>query len=210
MMRILIADHYAIVRRGIKQILLEENHSHIIGEVEHAHQVVDEIRKHNWDLLILDINIPGRGALDILKEIRQIKPRLPVLVLSMHQEEPFVIRSLRAGASGYLPKESTPEEFLNAVRKLLKGERYISISLAEKLVFDLQEESEGPAHQALSNREFQVLCLIASGQTVSEISQQLHLSIKTVSTYRARILQKMQLKTNAALVHYAIKRGLFH
>lgn len=208
MIRVLIADDHAVVRHGVRQILAEEPDMRLFGEARDGYETLDQIRNHDWDIVILDINMPGPGALDILKEVREARPKLPVLVLSMHPEEQFAVRALKAGASGYLVKESTPEELVRAIRKILKGGRYVSEALAEKIAFDLGPDPDRPLHENLSNREFQILCLIAMGKTVSEIARELHLSVKTVSTYRARILEKMHMKTNAALSHYAITNRL--
>lgn len=208
MIRVLIADDHAVVRHGIRQILADEPDMRIFGEARDGAEALDQIRKHDWDLVILDINMPGPGALDILKEVREARPKLPVLVFSMHPEEQFALRTLKGGASGYLIKESASEELVRAIRKILKGGKYVSEALAEKIAFDLHPDWERAPHENLSNREFQILCLIAAGKTVSEIARELHLSVKTVSTYRARILEKMHMKTNAALAHYAITNRL--
>ena len=152
--------------------------------------------------------MPGRSGLDVLKEIKQLYPKTPVLVLSMHPEDQFAVRVLKAGAAGYLTKENVPEEMVKAVRKVIGGGKYVSSSLAEKLAFDLQTDTEKPLHESLSDREYQVMCMIASGKTVKEIAEELVLSIKTISTYRTRILEKLNMRTNAELTHYAVKSGL--
>ncbi len=207
MVKVLIADDHAIVRRGLKQILEEQPDIKVLGEAQNAQEVLEKIRSENWDALILDISMPGRTGLEILKEIKQERPKLPVLVLSVHAEDQYALRVLKGGASGYLTKETAPAQLVDALRKVLRGGKYISGALAEKMAFDL-EHAERPPHQLLSDREYQVLCLIASGKTVKEISQNLVLSEKTVSTYRVRILEKMQMKSNAELTHYAIKNNL--
>ena len=208
MIKILIADDHAVVRRGLKQILAEEPNMAVFGEACNAQEVLKNVREQNWDIVILDITMPDRSGLEVLKELKNIRPKLPVLILSIHPEEQYAVRVLKAGAAGYMTKESAPEELVKAVRKVIKGSKYISPSLAEKLAFDLETDSEKPLHEALSNREYQVMCMIASGKTVKEIAKELYLSVKTISTHRARILEKMKMKTNAELTHYAIKNRL--
>jgi two-component system, NarL family, invasion response regulator UvrY len=208
MTRVLIADDHAIVRRGLKEILMRELEGATWGEAENEHQVLDQVQSHDWDLLILDITMPGRGGLDILRSVKALRPRLCVLVLSMHPENQYGKRVLKAGASGYMNKERSPEELISAVRKLLSGGRYVSPALAETLASDLSPDAERPAHESLSNREFEVLRKIASGKTVSQIAEELHLSVPTVSTYRARILEKMRMSTTAELMHYALRNHL--
>ena len=208
MINVLIADDHAVVRRGLKQILAETSDIVAGGEATNGAEVMEQVRAKRWDALVLDITMPGRSGLDILKEIRQEQPALPILMLSMHAEEQFASRVLKAGASGYLPKESAPEELVNAIRKVQGGGKYISPAQAEKLVHLLDKGSDRPPHETLSNREDEVLCLIASGRTVGEIAVQLKLSVKTISTYRTRILEKMMMRTNAELTHYAIKNRL--
>jgi len=178
------------------------------GEAENGQQVLDQVQGHEWDLLILDITMPGRGGLDVLKNLRALRPKLPVLVLSMHPEDQYGKRVLKAGASGYMNKESAPEELIEAVRKLLGGGRYVSPALAETLASDLSQDAGRPPHESLSDREFEVLRKLASGKTVSQIAEDLHLSVPTVSTYRARILEKMNMSTTAELMHYALRNRL--
>jgi two-component system invasion response regulator UvrY len=206
--RILIADDHAILRRGLKEILVGELDSAIWGEAENGQQVLDQVQGQDWDLLILDITMPGRSGLEVLRNLNTLRPRLPVLVLSMHPEDQYGKRVLKAGASGYMNKESAPEELIKAVRKLLGGGRYVSPALAETLASDLSHDAGRPAHESLSNREFEVLRNIASGKTVTQIAQALQLSVPTVSTYRARILEKMNLSTTAELMHYALRNHL--
>jgi two-component system invasion response regulator UvrY len=206
--RILIADDHAILRRGLKEILMRELEGVTWGEAENGEQVLDQIQSRDWDLLILDITMPGRGGLDVLKNLKALRPRLPVLVLSMHPEDQYGKRVLKAGASGYMNKESAPEELIKAVRKLLGGGRYVSPALAETLASDLSQDTGRPAHESLSDREFEVLRKIASGKTVGQIAEELHLSVTTVSTYRARILEKMNMSTTAELMHYALRNHL--
>lgn len=208
MIRILIADDHAIVREGLKQIIADIPDMVVAGEAADGQAVLDLVSKDDWDVVLLDIGMPGRGGVDILKQLKYERPKLPVLILSMYPEEQYAVRCLKAGASGYLTKESTPDELVSAIRKVTTGGRYVSASLAEKLAFDLQIDFEKPSHETLSDREYQVMLLIASGKTVSEIADELSLSVKTISTYRSRILEKMRMKSNLELMHYAIKHGL--
>jgi DNA-binding NarL/FixJ family response regulator len=208
MIRILVADDHAIVREGLKEILLRNLEKVVCGEAENAQQVLELVRKQDWDLLILDVSMPGRSGLDILADLKKAKPRLPVLVLSMHPEDQLGKRVLKAGASGYMNKESAPEELITGVRKVLAGRLYVSSALAERLAMDLHEDAGRLPHEALSNREFEVLRMIALGKTVTEIAEELHLSVSTVSTHRARILQKMNMKTTSELIRYALRNHL--
>ena len=208
MIKILIADDHAIVREGLKQILSESLDLVVVAEASSGQEVLEKISKNDLDLVVLDIAMPGRGGLDILKEIKTQKPRLPVLMLSMYPEEQYAIRVLKSGASGYLTKESAPSELVMAIRQISQGKKYISPSLAEKLAIDLELSPDKLPHEILSDREYQVMCMIASGKTLKEIADGLSLSIKTISTYRSRILEKMNMKTNAELTHYAIKSNL--
>lgn len=208
MIRILIADDHAIVRRGIRQILAEVPEITQIGEAQNAQEVSVLLRTQRWELVMLDIALPDKNGLEVLKDIKREYPKLPVLILSMHPEDLYALRLLKAGAVGYLTKESAPDELLTAIRKVLNGGRYISSQLAEQLVFDLNTDSDRPLHESLSDREYQVLCLIASGKTISEVADHLAISVKTASTYRARILEKMRMRTNAELTHYAIQEKL--
>ena len=196
------------MRHGLKQILLTEYPKAEFGEAETVPQTIDYATKENWDLLILDIILGGRSGLEALKEIKQLRPRLPVLVLSMHPEDQFGVRVLKTGASGYLTKEAAPDELVNAVRKIMSGRRFVSPALAEAMATYLSGDAQKPAHETLSDREFLVLRLIASGLPVSAIAKELSLSVKTISTYRARILLKMGLRNNAELTHYAISNRL--
>ena len=208
-MRILIADDHPMIRRGLQQTLVDEYGDVVIGEATNAEEAVEQVREDDWDIVILDITMPGRSGLDALKEIKKDRPDLPVLVLSIHSEDQFATRVLKAGASGYMTKETIPEELVNAINKVLSGGKYVSSELAEKLAEDLERQVNGtPMHKRLSDREYEVLLLIASGLTISDIADKLTLSVKTISTYRARILEKMNLKGNADLVRYAITHGL--
>lgn len=208
MINVLIADDHTIVRKGLKQLLAETPDMVVAGEASNGYEVLEKIKQNHYDVLLLDISMPGKSGLDILKELRAEKPKLPVLVLSMYPEEQYAVRVLRAGASGYLTKESAPDELVVAMRKVAQGKKYVSPSLAEKLAVDLEVDATKPAHETLSDREYQVMCMIASGETVGEIAEKLSLSAKTISTYRARILEKMSMKNNAELTHYAIQNKL--
>jgi two-component system invasion response regulator UvrY len=205
---VLIADDHPIIRYGLKQILSEEPDIGILGEAQNCGEVLEYVRKQKWHLVILDISMPGRGGIDVLKELKHQYPKLPVLVLSMHPEEQYAKRALKVGAAGYLNKGNAQEELVKAVRKILQGGKYVSPALAEKLANDLEAESEKPLHETLSDREYEVMLLIASGKTVSQIAVELTLSVKTIDTYRSRILEKMKMKTNAELMHFAIKNKL--
>lgn len=209
MIKVLIADDHAVVRRGLKQILAETAGEIVVeGEATNGREVLQQVEARAWDVLVLDITMPGRSGLDILKDLRQLRPELPVLILSMHAEEQFATRMLKAGASGYLNKESAPEELVKAIRKVYGGGKYVSPAHAERIVSELSGDSEKLPHELLSDREYEILCLMASGKTPTLIAKELSLSVKTVSTYRSRILEKMNFTTNAQLTHYAIKNGL--
>jgi len=207
-MRVLICDDHPIVRKGLREMLEQEAAPVTIGEAASAEVALEQARKEPWDIVVLDITMPGRGGLDVLKELKRERPNVPVLVLSMHPAEQYAVRVLRAGASGYLTKESAPEELLNAIRRILRGAHYISPSVGETLAADLSRPAEEPPHQVLSDREFEIMRLLACGKRASEIARQLFLSVKTVSTYRTRILRKLKLQTTAQVMHYAIKHGL--
>jgi DNA-binding NarL/FixJ family response regulator len=206
--KILIADDHAIVREGLKQILAETADMLVAGEATNGREVLEQVRKEDFDLVLLDIAMPGKDGLETLKELKLEKPKLPVLVLSIYPEEQYAVRLLKAGAAGYLTKESAPEELIAAIRKVSQKGKYISASLAEKLAFYLETDVEKPVHEMLSDREHKVMLLIASGKTVTEIADEMCLSIKTISTYRVRALNKMGLKNNAEFTYYALKHGL--
>ena len=208
MIRVLIADDHAILRRGLKEILVRDLEGAVCGEAKDATEIMARIQDADWDLVILDITMPGRSGLEVLRDLKAARPKLHVLVLSMHPEDQFAKRTLRAGASGYMNKESAPEELIKAVRKVLAGGRYVSAALAEKLASDLSEDAGRPIHEVLSDREFEVLRMIADGKTPTQIAEELHLGVTTVSTYRARILEKMNLTTTAELMHYALHNRL--
>src|ERR1700760_1277486 len=207
-MRVLIADDHAVVRRGLIQILTDACQTLTVGEARDAQEVLRLARERDWDIVVLDISMPGRNGLEALKELRQVRPRPPVLILTTPPEEKYAIRVFRAGAAGYMTKESAPEHLVEAVHRVTAGGRYVSPSLAELLAASVGGDAEKPPHESLSDREYQVLCMIASGKTVGQIARELSLSDKTISTYRARILEKMGMKTNADLTHYAISNRL--
>ena len=207
-LRILIVDDHPIVRQGLKQTLGSAVEISEIAEAATPQQALDLVRQREWDAVVLDIGLPGRGGLEVLKDIKQEVPRLPVLILSMHAEDQYAVRAIRAGAAGYLTKEAATEKLIDAIRKVVSGRRYISPELAERLATELAVDAAHPLHASLSDREFDVLRLIASGQTVGEIADRLSLSVKTVSTYRARILEKMHLKNNAQLMQYVLTNRL--
>jgi DNA-binding NarL/FixJ family response regulator len=210
MIRILIADDHTIVREGLKQIISDISGMEVTDEATNGNEALSKIREGDFDVVLLDISMPGKSGLETLKEIRLENQTLPVLILTMHPEEQYAIRVLKAGASGYVTKESAPDELITAIRKVTNGGKYISASLAEKLVFHLDIDTEKPLHETLSDREYQVLCKISSGNTISEIAKEMTLSVKTISTYRTRILEKMCMKSNAELTYYAIKNELVY
>jgi two-component system invasion response regulator UvrY len=208
MINILIADDHAVVRRGLKQILSEESDMAVFDVACDAGELFKKINKRDWDILILDITLPDRSGLDVLEELKRKLPKLPVLVLSVHPEEQYAIRALKSGADGYVNKRTAPDELVKAVKKVVSGGKYISPDLAEKLANSFQEGFERPLHEKLSNREYQVICMIASGKPLKEISKELYVSVKTIRTYRQRIMEKMKFRSNAELIHYAIKNRL--
>ncbi len=207
-MRILLADDHAIVRNGLRLILSEALNAPTFGEAENCQQALAAVIEHPWDLVILDISMPGRGGLDVLKELTSQRPKTPVLVLSMHAEKQFAVRALRAGAAGYLTKASAGAELIKAVEHIMAGGRYVSSGLAEHLAAELGHPRGDLLHERLSAREFEILRMIASGKTVKEIAAEVALSGNTISTYRVRILKKMQMRTNAELTHYAVSNKL--
>ena len=196
------------MRHGLKQILADEFKKASFNEARNGQEVLDSVWKTDYDVVVLDITMPGRSGLEVLKEIKKAKPKLPVLVLSMHPEDQFAMRVIKSGASGYMTKESAPGELVGAVKKIIAGGKHISTSVAEIMASYITMDSTRPPHEQLSNREFQVMRMIASGKTVSEIARMLSLSVRTISTYRARILEKTGMKTNAELTHYAFQHSL--
>lgn len=207
MKRILIIDDHEVLRDGVKRVL-EKLPDATFGEAGTVPKALKLVREQDWDLVLLDISLGERSGLEVLKELKQIRPHLPVLILTMHSEEQFARRALKAGASGYLTKDSPRAELVKAVQKVMNGGRYISAPMAEKLIFDLDKDTDRPVHETLSDREFEVLRLMASGKSAREISGMLSLSSSTISTYRGRILKKMGMKTNAELTRYAIQNKL--
>ena len=208
MTRVLIADDHAVVRAGLRQFLETDQSIREIGEAASGREALEQLRLGTWNLLLLDINMPDRSGLDVLRQVRSTHPETHVLVLSGFPERQYAVNVLRAGASGFLSKESAPEELLKAVRTVLGGRRYVSSALAEQLVSELDGDAQRPLHTKLSEREFQILCKLAAGRAVSEIANELCISVKTVSTYRTRVLQKMNFKSNADLTAYALHNGL--
>ncbi len=208
MIRILIADDHSIVREGLKQIVADTPDLIIAGEAKNGHELVLQIEKNKYDVAVVDISMPDSHILDLLKQIRQIHRKLPVLILSMHPEDQYGVRVMKAGAAGYLTKESAPTELITAIRTVAGGKKYISATLAEKLIFALKNNDQKTPHEALSDREFQVFTMLAEGRPAKEIAAELYLSEKTISTYRSRILTKIQLKNNSELIHYAVRNGL--
>ncbi|MFH2012497.1 MAG: response regulator transcription factor [Pseudomonadota bacterium] len=208
MINILIADDHQIIRSGLKHIVNETNDLVVAGEASNGYEVLAEISKNKYDVIVLDISMPGINWLDTLKHIKSKSPNIPVLILSIHPEDQFAVRALMAGASGYLTKESAPNELIRAIRTIKTGKKYVSLSLAENLAVNLGRDTEKPIHESLSDREYQVMTMIANGKSMKEIADSLSLSDKTISTYRSRILVKMKMKNNAELTRYAIKYGL--
>ncbi|HSE60302.1 MAG TPA: response regulator transcription factor [Nitrospiraceae bacterium] len=208
MTKILVVDDHAVVRHGVKQILSEQFHDAVIGEAQNAEELFAQVHKDRWDIIVLDVGMPGKGGLDALKDLKLLHPKLPVLVLSAYPEDQLALRMLKAGAAGYLSKDSAPNELVQAIRKILSGGKFVSAAVAELLASNLETELEKPLHEQLSDREYQVLCLIAVGKSLKEIADDLSVSVSTVNTYRARILEKMQLKNNTELTHYAIENRL--
>ena len=207
MTRILLVDDHPVVRQGIKQVLTGAFHPALVGEASNAAEGMTEIKSTDWDVMVLDLSLPGTSGLDLLKDLRRERPTLPVLVLSMHSPDQFARRAMNAGASGYLTKDSNPAELVKAISEVIAGRRYLNPAVVQEMTANPQPE-RGRPHEALSDREYQVLRMIASGLTVSQVAIRLSLSVKTVSTYRARVLEKMSMKTTAELMHYGIQHGL--
>jgi two-component system invasion response regulator UvrY len=208
MIEILIADDHAVVREGLKQIISETNDMTIAGEAVDGHEALNKALSNDYDVVVLDITLPGINGLDVLKQIKALKPRLPILVLSVHSEEQYAVRVLKAGAAGYLTKESASQELVQAIRTASAGRNYITTSLGEKLASSLGNDTKQLPHELLSDREYQVMCMISSGKSLREISERLFLSPKTVSTYRARILEKMNMKSTNEIILYALQHNL--
>ncbi|BBO91561.1 response regulator transcription factor [Desulfosarcina ovata] len=208
MIEVIIADDHPIVRAGLKQIIMEQADISVAAEAANGIDLLRQVRERDYDVILLDLTMPGMDGLDVLKQLRIEKPRIPVVILTIHPESQYALRILKAGAAGYLTKASADGELIKAIRKVHRGGKYISPSLAERIAFALDEDTRKLPHETLSDREYQVLCLIGTGKTVSRIADELALSVKTVSTYRTRILEKMRMENNAELIHYAVQNGL--
>jgi two-component system, NarL family, invasion response regulator UvrY len=209
MIRILIADDHPMFREGLRRILAGYPDINVAGEASNGQEVFEKVRNNEYDIVLLDIAMPGTPGLEVLKQLKNEKPKLPVLVLSMYPEEQYAVRVIRAGASGYLTKEIVSEELMTAIRRISEGRKYITSSIAERLADDMEPAAEKPLHETLSDRELEVYRMIAAGKTTTQIAEELFLSVKTISTYRSRILEKMRMKTNAELIHYAVKHIIF-
>ena len=207
-MKILLIDDHAVVRQGVKLVLADHIRNARFGEARNAHEALARVSKDTWDVAVLDVTMPGRNGWELLREIKRLRPKLPVLVLSMHPEDQFAIRMLKSGAAGYLTKESAGDELAGAINKVVAGGRYISPTLAERMASYLDIDVQKPPHERLSDREFQIMRMIASGKQVSQIARELSLSVQTISTHRARVLRKMDMKNNAELARYTIEKGL--
>jgi DNA-binding NarL/FixJ family response regulator len=208
MIKVLVADDHAVVRRGLVQILTEAPDMVAAGEASTGREVLQAVQKHDYDVLVLDIAMPEGGGLEVLQQLQTLKPDLRVLILSVYPERQYAVRALKTGAAGYLTKESVPDELIAAIRKVARGGKYVSQSLAEQLASELRGEVEKEPHEALSDREFQVMILLAAGKSITDVAEELSLSVKTVSTYRARILDKLNLKSTAEIIRYALEHGL--
>lgn len=208
MTKILVVDDHTILREGLKQILAETSGLEVAGEASNGQEALEKMQAGHWDVVLLDISLPGPNGLAVLQQIKERYPGVPVLVLTMYAEEQYALRALKAGAAGYLTKESASNQLIAAIQKVAGGGTYVSPSLMERMVSDLGKDLKRPSHETLSDREFQVLCMIASGKSLTEIAADLDLSVKTVSTHRTRMFKKMRLKNNAELIHYAIRHGL--
>jgi two-component system invasion response regulator UvrY len=207
-MKILLTDDHAVVRQGLKLILADHFKKAQFGEARNATEALNRVTKEDWDVMVLDVTMPGRSGLEILKDVKRLRPRLPVLILSMHPEDQFAVRMLKTGAAGYLTKESAGDELVGAINKVVGGGRYVSPALAERLASYLTIDVQKAPHERLSDREFLVLRMLASGKSVSQIGRELSLSVKTISTYRGRLLEKMDMKNNAEVMHYALQKNL--
>jgi DNA-binding NarL/FixJ family response regulator len=208
MIRVVLADDHTIVREGLKQVLSAAGDIEVAGEARNGHEVMERVRGLDFDLLLLDMSMPGRSGIDLIKQVRAEKPKLKILVLSMHEENQYAVRAIRAGASGYLTKESASHQLLEAIRKVAGGGAFISAEVAQQLALGAMPNAEGPPHAALSDREYQIFLMIANGRSLSDIAAQLNLSVKTVSTHKTNILQKMNMSTPAELIRYALTHRL--
>ena len=208
MIRIVVADDHTIVREGLKQLLAAAGELTVVGEAQNGHEVIERVRDLEFDLLLLDMSMPGKSGIELIRQVRAEKPKLRILILSMHEEHQYAVRAIRAGAAGYLTKDSASRQLVEAIRKVATGGAFISAEVAQQLALGAMPDAQGPAHAALSDREFQVFQLIASGKSVSDIAERLNLSVKTVSTHKSNILQKMNMSTQAELIRYAINHRL--
>jgi DNA-binding NarL/FixJ family response regulator len=208
MIKVLVADDHKIFRAGVKRLIEESPDIEVAGEASDGFDAMAKLRREDWDVVLLDINMPNKSGLDIVRQMKQEKPKLPILILSMYPEEQYAVRALKAGAAGYLTKDSESEELIAAIHKVVKGGRYATPALLEKLLFELDGERGAPKHHALSEREYQIFEQIIQGKSLTEIAEAMAISVKTVSTYRTRVLEKMNMENNAELIHYAIQHGL--
>ncbi|WIM07036.1 MAG: response regulator transcription factor [Candidatus Nitricoxidivorans perseverans] len=208
MIHVLIADDHAIVRQGLKQILSETDDLVVAGEADDGAEALQLARNQQWDVFLLDVSMPNRNGIDTLKQLKKEFPKLPVLILSMHPEEQYAVRALKAGASGYLTKQSAPEQLVTAIRKVAGGKKYVSPAVAEQLADAIAGDGEQPLHELLSDREYEVLKLIAAGRTLTQIAEELNLAVATISTFRARIIEKTGLRSNAEMIRYGLEHGL--
>jgi two-component system invasion response regulator UvrY len=208
MIKIIIADDHPLIRKGIKDVLEEEMDFNVVADAAFPHEVINGIQEHDPDILITDLSMPGRSGLELISDVRQLYPKLPILVLTMHPEERFAVRALKAGVAGYLTKDTKPEEIVKAVRQIISGRKFITQSIAEKLATELDRDLDKLPHELLSDREFQVMRMLAAGQKVREIAVKLSLSIRTVNTYRSRIFDKMKMRTDTELTMYAMEYHL--
>jgi len=208
MTKVLIVDDHAVVREGLKQILADAPDAVVVGEAATGEEALERVVSEHYDVVVLDISLPDMSGLEVLKQIRDLRPQLAVLILTIHPEEQYAVRVLQAGASGYMTKETAPDELTAAIKKVAGGGKYVSPTLAEKLAFSLGPKAKAVPHEALSDREFEVLCMMASGKTTTQIAGELHLNKKTISTYRRRIMDKMGMETNVELIRYAIENKL--
>jgi DNA-binding NarL/FixJ family response regulator len=208
MIRVLIADDHRILREGLKQLLAESGDITVGGEAENGFEALDKIRKEDWNAVVLDMSMPGKSGIELIRQIKEEKPKLPILILSMHKEDVYALRTLKAGASGYLSKDSASTELVKAIRKVAGGGVYINSNIAEKLAVGLMPASDAAPHTLLSDREYQIFLMLVSGKGITDIADELHLSVKTVSTHKTRIMQKMNITSLSGLIKYAIKHGL--
>jgi len=206
--RVLIADDHPVVRRGLRQLLEEAGDIVVGGEAGSAAETLDQVRRNRWDVLVLDLDLPDRSGLEVMRDVKLVQENLPILFLTVASEDQFAIRALRAGAAGYMTKKTAPQELVEAIRKVVGGGRYVTAAVAERIALHLDKDVETPVHESLSDREYEVFQMLASGRTATQVAEALHLSVKTVSTYRSRVLEKMGLRTNAELTVYAVRNGI--